>query len=301
MNVSVIVPFYNQVNWLYDAINSIDESESLSYEVIIVNDGSSEVIDVTKFIKHNERINIVNQINQGPGKARNTGIDVASGEYVAFLDSDDLFLKNKLSKQIKFMIDNNHVWSHSSYIKFYENGKEEIIDNSSFFGMIFPKCLAFSPIATPTVIVKREALENPLKRFSETMRFGQDGFMWNQLAAFYDVGVMAEPLSRVRMRGSNASLRAKNHLYVKSMMYKYMKQGAVYYKGNKIPVFLMIVFAVAAFNYKIVAALERVNMNKTFIETTSRLLYFPQYIALKVYYLWSNMKQKFQAVTHKSN
>jgi glycosyltransferase involved in cell wall biosynthesis len=222
------------------------------------------------------------------------------GEYISFLDSDDLFIKNKLSKQIRFMNENNYHWAHSSYIKFFENKNEVIVNNCNYFGMIFPKCFAYCPIATPTVMVKREALENPTKRFSEIMRFGQDGFLWCQIAANYEIGVIEEPLSKVRIRGTNASLKARNHLYVKSMMYKYMKQGEAFHTEIKLPAMLMIIFAVAAFNYKLITVLERANMSNTIIERISRLLYLPQYVALKLYYIWSNVKQKFHAFTHKS-
>ncbi|SHJ79115.1 Glycosyl transferase family 2 [Clostridium amylolyticum] len=283
MDVSVIVPFYNNVNWLYDAINSINESPHLSYEVIIVNDGSNEIIDKSRFVNSNNAIRIIEQPNQGPGKARNNGIDLAVGEYIAFLDSDDLFVKNKLSKQIQYMKDNNLQWCHSSYIKFYENKNEELVDNSCYSGMIFPKCLAYNPIATPTVMVKRVALENPTKRFSETMRFGQDGFMWSQLAANYSVGVISEPLSLVRMRGTNATLKARNHLYVKSNMYNYLKQSDKYYNGKKIPAIIKAIFAIADFNYKIIDLIYRNWENDTSVEILARLLYSTQYLALKFY------------------
>ena len=95
MDISIIVPFYNNVEWLYDAINSIEETPRISYEVIIVNDGSKEIIDKSKFHNRNNSIRIIEQPNQGPGKARNNGINAALGEYIAFLDSDDLFVKNK--------------------------------------------------------------------------------------------------------------------------------------------------------------------------------------------------------------
>ncbi|MEA4820739.1 MAG: glycosyltransferase family 2 protein [Erysipelotrichales bacterium] len=287
MDVSIIVPFYNNVNWLYDAINSIDEPKTLSLEIVIVNDGSKEIIDINRFIKHKKLVRIITQTNQGPGKARNTGIDVAKGNYIAFLDSDDLFVKSKLSKQINYMKDNNLSWCHSSYIKFFDNGKEELVNNSKFFGMVFPKCLAYNPIATPTVMVKRDALENPTKRFSEIMRFGQDGFMWSQLAATYSVGVINEPLSRVRMRGTNATLTASNHLSVKSKMYHYLKQSDKYYNGKKVPTFIEVIFAIADFNYKIIELMIRNGVNSACIEILSKLLYSTQYMALKLYRLKS--------------
>ncbi|WP_373472197.1 glycosyltransferase family 2 protein [Carnobacterium alterfunditum] len=283
MDISIIIPFYDKVDWLYDAVNSINEEDPLSFEIIIVDDGSKEIINLDKIIRNKNKIKIFRQTNQGPGKARNYGISKAIGEYIAFLDSDDLFVNNKLNIQLKFMRNSNYIWSHSSYIKFYENDDKEIVDNSSYKGMIFPKCFAYNPIATPTVMVKKSALDNPPKIFSEKMRFGQDGFMWSQLAAHYSVGVIAEPLSQVRMRGTNATLKVKNHLYVKSKMYYYMKQSDKYYNGRKIPVILKIIFGFADFNYKIVELLFSRDMNKSYVESFSKLLYLIPYLALRVY------------------
>lgn len=283
MDVSVIIPFYNNINWLYDAVNSINETKNISFEVIIVNDGSNEEIDLSKFDKNRNKIKVFNQINQGAGKARNFGMEQSIGEYIAFLDSDDLFIKDKLYKQINFMKKNNLSWSHTSYIKFYDNETEQLIDNSYYHGMIFPNCFAFNPIATPTIMIKKEALKNPIKQFSEKMKFGEDGFMWSQLAAYFPVGVIKEPLTRVRMRGTNATLKVINHLYTKSEMYSYMKQSQKYYNGKKIPLFLRTLFAISNFNYKIVKLIFSKNMNSPFAEMLSRLLYSSQYIALRVY------------------
>ena len=283
MDISVVIPFYNNVDWLYDAINSIKEESDLEYEIIVVNDGSKEEIDTNKIINNKKRIRIIKQYNQGAGSARNTGISASKGEYIAFLDSDDLFVINKMTKQISFMKKNDFIWSHSSYIKFYENGKEELVDNSSYKGVIFPKCLAYNPIATPTVMVRKDALENPKKRFSKTMKFGEDGFMWCQLSTYYSVGVVPEPLSRVRMRGTNATLSAKNHLYVKSEMFKYINKGSEYFNGKKIPIFLKLIFGLADFNYKLLEFLFYRNNNKPYVEIFAKVLYSTQYFALRIY------------------
>lgn len=283
LDISIIVPFYNNVKWLYEAINSIDETSKITYEVVIINDGSKEEIDISKFHNRNNSIKIIEQPNMGPGKARNKGIDESKGEFLAFLDSDDLFMKNKLSKQLEFMKKNDLEWCHSSYIKFFENGRQQLVDNSDFFGDIFPKCLVFNPIATPTVMVKRDALENPVKRFSETMKFGQDGFLWSQLAAYFSVGVISEPLSLVRMRGTNVTLKVKNHLYVKSKMYKYLIQSNNYFNGKKISVILRTIYKVAEINFLILELISRIIKNEDLLELIARFMYSTQYLALKLY------------------
>ncbi|ENZ0174357.1 glycosyltransferase family 2 protein [Providencia rettgeri] len=91
--LTVIIPCFNNGDYVYDCLNSIPNAEQL--EVIIVNDGSidNSEFEINRFIKEHEKSNIllVNQKNQGVSAARNTGVSNASGEYIAFLDADDLW------------------------------------------------------------------------------------------------------------------------------------------------------------------------------------------------------------------
>lgn len=288
MDVTVIVPFYNNVEWLYEAINSINEKSNVSYEIIIVDDGSKEKIDFNKMRIKREQIRYIRQDNKGPGKARNLGIEDAKGEYIAFLDSDDVFIENKLTKQLEFMRNHEFYWSHTSYIKFYPHGEEKIVDNESYSGDVFPKCFVYNPIATPTVMVKKDALEKPEKRFSEEMRYGQDGFLWCQLASAYNVGVLKEPLSKVRMRGTNATLKAKNHLYVKANMYKYFKSKEAYFGNKSIPTFINFTFGVCYINNQLIERVFSKILGQNMTEHISRILYAPQYLLLKIYKRYIN-------------
>src|SRR5690606_29390012 len=111
--------------------------------------------------KYNSSIVYFKVSNGGPAKARNYGIEMATGEYIAFLDSDDIWLPSKLEKQIDLMQKNHLVWSHTKYEVFDEvRDKTErffkVIENSSFKGTVFPKCLKRLHIATPCVIVRRD-------------------------------------------------------------------------------------------------------------------------------------------------
>lgn len=94
VGISIIMPVYDVSNYLQNAINSIENQTFEDVEVICVNDGSTDnSLEVLNKIKKDyDKLVIVNQENAGPGIARNTGIDYATGEYIAFLDSDDIFL-----------------------------------------------------------------------------------------------------------------------------------------------------------------------------------------------------------------
>lgn len=93
--VSVIIPFYNRVKWLREAVHSVFVQTYQDFEVILVDDGSSESLDELAELK-DERIRYVRQQNKGPSAARNAGLDLAHGRYIAFLDADDIFWPMKL-------------------------------------------------------------------------------------------------------------------------------------------------------------------------------------------------------------
>src|SRR5690606_30977259 len=107
---SVVIPFYSNVNWLMEALNSVQEQSYKNIEVLVINDGSKENVSLIKD-KYDMDLRIINKENGGPASARNLGIEKSSGKYIAFLDSDDIWLPDKLQRQIKFMEEKNSIWS----------------------------------------------------------------------------------------------------------------------------------------------------------------------------------------------
>ncbi len=100
--VSVIIPTYNRAHFLCEALDSALSQTFKDFEIIIVDDGST---DNTKQVleKYGSRIYYIYQENKGRAEARNTGIRRAKGEHIAFLDDDDIWLPNKLEKQVFFL------------------------------------------------------------------------------------------------------------------------------------------------------------------------------------------------------
>ena len=123
--VSIITPSYNSERFISDTINSVIEQTYDNWELIIVDDASYDQTPkiIKRFLSKESRIKaIFLKENIGPSEARNQAIRIAKGRFIVFLDSDDLWLPNKLDAQINYMITNSVGFSFTSYIQISEDG-----------------------------------------------------------------------------------------------------------------------------------------------------------------------------------
>lgn len=219
--VSVIIPFFNGVNWLNEAVESVIKQTYSNIEIIVINDGSIE--DMTDFlIKFNSRIKYTYQKNQGAAVARNVGMKLASGDYFAFLDSDDIWLPNKLEKQVNFMDKINAKWSHTNY--FYwnpERGSLKNINIKKEYGDIYRKTFISIRIATPCVVIARDVFDDhPELEFPINYRIGQDTKLWQLISKYYPIALINEPLVKVRVRSNNTYKQTIKIIGLKSDEFK---------------------------------------------------------------------------------
>lgn len=124
--VSIITPAYNCSKTIVETFNSIKNQTYSNWEWIIIEDhsadGTYELLE--KLAKENPKIVLLRtEKNSGTAVARNIGIDNAKGQFVSFLDADDLWKPEKLEKQIRFMIENGIAFSYSNYDVLFEDGK----------------------------------------------------------------------------------------------------------------------------------------------------------------------------------
>lgn len=121
--ISIITPTYNCAQFIGETIKSVINQTYTNWEMIIVDDASNDnTEEVVKSIK-DERIKYIRlKENSGAATARNIAMENASGKFMAFLDSDDIWKKDKLEKQVKFMIDNNYNFTCTAYEKMNEKG-----------------------------------------------------------------------------------------------------------------------------------------------------------------------------------
>lgn len=126
VKVSVIMPAYNCEKFIKHTIQSVQAQTYSDWELIIINDASTDntMQEAQKYASEDERIKVLDMPqNSGVSICRNYGISQAQGQYIAFLDSDDLWSKHKLSKQVAFMEDKGAALSHTSYAFMNEDGE----------------------------------------------------------------------------------------------------------------------------------------------------------------------------------
>jgi teichuronic acid biosynthesis glycosyltransferase TuaG len=180
MLVSIIIPYYKKKDYIKKTINSILKQTYKKFEIIIINDEPGELSkNILSFLKKKDsRIKIINnKKNIGAGKSRNKGINIAKGKYIAFIDSDDVWKKNKLLKQIEFMRRKNIEISHTSY--------EIIDDDLAIRGtrqakvMNYKKLIKSCDIGLSTVIIKKSLIKN--LRFPN-LKTKEDYVLWLEIA-----------------------------------------------------------------------------------------------------------------------
>ena len=160
--VSIIMPAYNAEKYIEESIKSVCNQTYENWELLIINDCSNDSIlqIVQKFSVQDKRIKYFNQdSNQGVAEARNRGFKESKGEYIAFLDSDDLWEKEKLEKQIKFMENNKINFSFTNYIK--------VSDEGNFIKKVYcpeklnyKEALKGNKIGCLTVVIRKSSLNN---------------------------------------------------------------------------------------------------------------------------------------------
>ncbi len=285
--VSVVIPFYNQVNWLIEAIESVLCQTFTDFEIIVINDGSQE--DISSFLHdYKDRITYKWKENGGPGSARNLGIEMAKGEYIAFLDSDDVWEPPKLELQVKRMDETKAIWSHTYWAQFADNQTDSIarIYGPESKNNTFPGSLASINIATPCVMIRAKYLKNRFDlRFHEKMRFGQDNYLWLLLSSEHDICLIPQILCKVRLRGNNTVKRARAHIQVRAMIWEYLGNDhlKLFYSSNVSPG-IRVIYRICLIEHHFLSWLEKLSwINSNFIEITAKVIYIIPYIGFKLY------------------
>jgi teichuronic acid biosynthesis glycosyltransferase TuaG len=127
IKVSVIIPYFNKKIFFLRCINSVLKQTYREFEIIIINDENTSSCNkfLNKIKKKDYRIKVIkNSKNLGAGLSRNIGISKSTGKYIAFLDADDIWHKDKLNFQINFMLENKIIFSHTNYFIINKKNKK---------------------------------------------------------------------------------------------------------------------------------------------------------------------------------
>jgi teichuronic acid biosynthesis glycosyltransferase TuaG len=204
--VSVVIPVYNAEKFIAQTIESVIQQTYQNYEIIIIddcsNDNSAKIIK--EYIGKNEHfLYHLQEKNMGVAVARNTGLKLAQGRYIAFLDSDDLWRMDKLQKQIAFMQQNgNMAFCYTAYDTITEHGtkQREKIKIKPIF--TYQNFLTRTIIATPTVVLDRKMIGDVVMPLRRT---GEDYLFWLILLKKYNAYGLEEALVHVRRRKGSLS------------------------------------------------------------------------------------------------
>ncbi|MNI21496.1 putative glycosyltransferase EpsJ [compost metagenome] len=215
---SVIIPTYNRERYIGEAINSVLQQTCKDYEIIVVDDGSTD--HTAQIVKSfGAQVRYVSQKNSGPSEARNTGIRLAKGEFIAFLDSDDRFLPEKLRKNKKFLQSSpNCRFLYGRYYSRRQGQKKRIERNVRAFKNLdklryYLYTRRFT-IRTSTAIIHRSCFDQ-VGFFNAKYRYSQDWDMWLRLARFYRGYLQKKPLVLYRRHNRKAIPTKKRHLSIR--------------------------------------------------------------------------------------
>lgn len=226
-SVSVVIPAYNVAPFIAETLNSVFAQTFTDYEVIVIDDGSVDGEELERALEpYLDRVRYVRQENRGAGAARNHGVQEARGEFVAFLDSDDLWLPEYLDQQVRFLRQDRYDLAYADALLFGDSpiaGKTYMetapsVGPVTFLSLVRNEC----NIITSGVVARRCALVK-VGLFNESLRNGQDFELWARLARNgARLGYQRKVLLRYRCREGSLSGDMMNRLTRETRVYRYI-------------------------------------------------------------------------------
>ena len=194
MKISVIIPTYNRKHTLQRAIDSVLAQTFKPYEIIIVDDGSK---DGTKewLLQNYPSVQYIHQPNNGVSSARNKGIQISQGSWIALLDSDDEWMPEKLEYQSRFLeMNRDSSFCHTNEI-WIRNGVRvnQMKKHKKYGGDIFKHCLDICRISPSSSIIKKDVFEE-VGAFDESLTVCEDYDLWLRVTAKFNILFLDEPL-----------------------------------------------------------------------------------------------------------
>jgi glycosyltransferase involved in cell wall biosynthesis len=216
--VAVIVPCHNAASYLPRALDSVLAQTYSHFRLCVVDDGSTD--ETAKILRrYADYVSCVRQQRAGVAAARNRGISVSKGRYIAFLDADDYWLPTKLERQIELLEQNPGFGLVCSDCETIEGGKSigayflnrRVPKAGKLFELLTRECFVF----TPTVVVRRACVQE-VGLFNESLEVSEDFDLWLRISARWDVAVVPEVLAVREKRPEGLSLSTSPERYLEN-------------------------------------------------------------------------------------
>ena len=229
ITISVIIPAYNSGLFLAEAIESVLTQQNVDVEAIVVNDGSTDnTLEIASGF--GERIEVITQKNSGVAASRNIGAARAKGEYLAFLDADDIWLPDKLALQIQ-KIQSGFPVVYSNRYNFGQIGDLPLIQSDIMElpeGNIWKLLLSGNMITTSSIVIKKEIFEE-FDGFNSELPSCEDWDLWLRCAEKYPIGCCPEPLVKYRVHPGGIS---RNYVRMNKMRQLVIQRALTSAKGS---------------------------------------------------------------------
>lgn len=253
--VSIIMPSYNTAKFISFAINSVLSQTYSNWELIIVDDCSTDDTDTVVLQFNDSRIHYIkNEINCGTAISRNKALRKASGKWIAFLDSDDIWMPDKLEKQIRFMEDNDYHFSYTKYREIDENNTElnriwsgpKKIKKALMYTFNYMGCLTVMYDSNYVGLVQ---IENIPKR--------NDYAIWIKVSRKCTAYLLDKVLAAYRIRTAGSIMDRK-----KGTLYRLKYNYYLWKNGERINTFFSIVLTIVNLFFGSYKKLRYKSMNK---------------------------------------
>lgn len=203
--VSVIIPAYNALRFLPATIASVLAQTFQDFEVVVVDDGSADGTATWVRGHSDPRIHLVEQSNQGAAVARNAGIANATGEYIAFLDADDLWEPTKLAQQVACLDTRLEVGLVHTAIRYIDEHGDKVnrVLGVRGSGEVWREVVIYNPVRCGSTPLVRCDCFRTVGVFDPDLSFAEDWDMWIRISARYHFAVIDQPLVLYRQHETN--------------------------------------------------------------------------------------------------
>ncbi len=217
MCVSVIIPVRNGKDFIVECLNSVISQDYRALEIIVIDDGSTD-FDYQSLRQLDERIQVIRLEGCGVSRARNTGMAHATGDYIAFLDADDIWFPGKVSAQVRYLEAHPEVGCVFGKFKRWEVNEQGVFPPASALieachgvtscepersGWIYTRLLTGLLVGMNTAMIRRDVFQM-LGGFDESMRIGEDYLFWLKVSRIYEMHSLSAAVALYRIHGSSA-------------------------------------------------------------------------------------------------